>query len=439
MEGHTPPLAYIHFDADHFFCQVEAARRGVDLARTPVAVQQHQDTISICPKAKRLGVTKHMLPEEAKRLLLAAPGTPGRLLHVYTQPRSGRASYAPYLAASAKMMHAINRGLAQEATTAAAGHASLAAGLEPPAGWVGAAPSAGSSACVEVASIDECYCTIAHPDPVALARRVCAMCHAVTGIKISAGVATNKLMAKLASASAKWDTPAAARAAAASTAVPGGHPNVVACLDGQSIAALLAATPVQKLPSLGSRGKRSGLQALLASAGGAYGGGGGQTPGAHAAVGGAAGAGVRAGAAGSVAGADGVAAANIADLQQFTATALGRHLCASEGAEARERLALQLYEWCRGRDTREVVARQHKDSHGAYTSFLPPKGLENDYYRKQYAHRPEAFDKGIRAADDAAVTPFWRDMAEELVARLQQDVAATGRVPHASLPTVVPP
>ena len=86
----------LHVDADAFFCQVER-RRNPALAGCPaLAVQQHQDVIAADAGAKKAGVTKPMLPADARALLRRVGGA---LVHVHTTVGQ-RVSYRPYLAAS---------------------------------------------------------------------------------------------------------------------------------------------------------------------------------------------------------------------------------------------------------------------------------------------------------------------------------------------------
>jgi nucleotidyltransferase/DNA polymerase involved in DNA repair len=65
-----------------------------------VAIQQHQDIIAANYAARAAGITKHMAPAEARRLLRAVGG---QVVHVHLAP-GGRVSYQPYREASARMM-----------------------------------------------------------------------------------------------------------------------------------------------------------------------------------------------------------------------------------------------------------------------------------------------------------------------------------------------
>jgi nucleotidyltransferase/DNA polymerase involved in DNA repair len=191
MSQSTPPCAVapgvypartflVHVDADAFFAQVEAAR-DASLAGLPVAVRQHGDVIAANAAAKAAGVTKHMAAHEAAALLRAVGG---RLVHVHTTATS-RVSYKPYRQASEALM-ALLRAL----------------------------PGA---AVVERASIDEAFllpaaaAAAAEDDDgglraaVALASAARAAAASQLGLILSAGVAPNKLLSKLASAAAKPD------------------------------------------------------------------------------------------------------------------------------------------------------------------------------------------------------------------------------------------
>lgn len=57
-----------------------------------MAIQQHQDIIAANYAARAAGVTKHMAPAEARRLLRPVGGV---VAHVHLEP-GGRVSYQPY-------------------------------------------------------------------------------------------------------------------------------------------------------------------------------------------------------------------------------------------------------------------------------------------------------------------------------------------------------
>jgi nucleotidyltransferase/DNA polymerase involved in DNA repair len=89
----------LHCDADAFFAQCEALRQP-DLMGRPLAVQQHQDIISVNYAARALGVAKHMLPAQARALLSPAGGV---VVHVHLEDDL-RTSYRPYREMSAALM-----------------------------------------------------------------------------------------------------------------------------------------------------------------------------------------------------------------------------------------------------------------------------------------------------------------------------------------------
>ena len=61
----APCAVVLHVDADAFFCQVEALRSpNGSLHGIPLAVQQHQDIISVNYAGRAAGVKKHMVPAE---------------------------------------------------------------------------------------------------------------------------------------------------------------------------------------------------------------------------------------------------------------------------------------------------------------------------------------------------------------------------------------
>eukprot|EP00658_Telonema_sp_P-2_P020378 TRINITY_DN18059_c0_g1_i3.p1 TRINITY_DN18059_c0_g1~~TRINITY_DN18059_c0_g1_i3.p1 ORF type:complete len:422 (+),score=122.77 TRINITY_DN18059_c0_g1_i3:241-1506(+) len=82
-------------DMDCFFCQVHA-KEDPSLEGIPVVVQQHGDIIAVDYQAREMGVTKHMNPNEARRLV-AEHGV-GRVVHAFEE--QGKVSYRKYLDAS---------------------------------------------------------------------------------------------------------------------------------------------------------------------------------------------------------------------------------------------------------------------------------------------------------------------------------------------------
>eukprot|EP00730_Choanoeca_flexa_P003227 TRINITY_DN11333_c0_g1_i8.p1 TRINITY_DN11333_c0_g1~~TRINITY_DN11333_c0_g1_i8.p1 ORF type:complete len:449 (+),score=65.94 TRINITY_DN11333_c0_g1_i8:60-1406(+) len=196
--------ATIHIDADSFFVQVECQRRNVDFS-LPVVVQQHQDIISMNTKAKAAGIKKHMKPSDARAILKPING---RLLHVYCDP-SGRVSYRPYRQRSQAMVALLRSLLSPEDV-------------------------------IEVASIDEVYILRKGQSPAQVTDFVAHIrqqCQESVGVVVSAGVAWNKLLAKLASSAAK----------------PAGM-KVLATQNDAEV--LLKATPARKLPFLGLKEER---------------------------------------------------------------------------------------------------------------------------------------------------------------------------------------
>ena len=201
----------LHVDADAFFCQVER-RRNPALAGCPaLAVQQHQDVIAADAGAKKAGVTKRTPPADARALLRRVGGA---LVHVHTTTGQ-RVSYRPYLAASHELHSLLaSADLAREVSRD---------------GFNGVA--------VEKASIDEAYVQLPTGSDLRVDGARCAdvirdVVKARLGIVVSVGVAHNKLLAKLAGASAK----------------PDGRRVIVSRED---IADLLASTPAHELPGCG--------------------------------------------------------------------------------------------------------------------------------------------------------------------------------------------
>ena len=92
----TGIMVRLHSDVDCFFVAVEQLRRPA-LRHLPVAVQQHQDIISVNYAARAAGVRKHMVPAKAREILHPIGG---QVVHVHTEAGS-RVSYKPYMQVSA--------------------------------------------------------------------------------------------------------------------------------------------------------------------------------------------------------------------------------------------------------------------------------------------------------------------------------------------------
>lgn len=203
------PRCVLHVDVDAFFTQVHE-RLQPELRGRPLAVQQHQDIISLNHAAKALGARKHMAPNEARALLQPANGA---VVHVKVE-KGGFVSYQPYLDHSASFVRTVRAAVADVAAT------------------------------VENASIDEVFVELRVGDvgggDVALsvgrgvADFIARRCLSELDLSVSVGVAGNRLLAKLASVAAK---PAGVRVVYA----------------GEDTDALLRETPASKLPRCGTR------------------------------------------------------------------------------------------------------------------------------------------------------------------------------------------
>ena len=246
----------LHCDADAFFCQVERSR-DPSLASVPaLAVRQHGDVISVDAGARAAGVTRDDSPSAAREKLRAVGGV---LAHVHVV-EGHRVSYRPYLAASAALVRllaseetaeavarATRRGSdgtkgTSDAHAAAASHAKSAVA---PAARVSAAPAL----TVEKASIDEAYVQL--PAGASLDRDARRAADAIRtlarerlGLVVSVGAASNKFLAKRASATCKPD-------------------GVAIVASDEDVAAVLAKTPAWKLPGCGGGGVASRMQTAL--------------------------------------------------------------------------------------------------------------------------------------------------------------------------------
>ncbi|KAG1669570.1 hypothetical protein FOA52_006343 [Chlamydomonas sp. UWO 241] len=187
-------------------CQVEVLRQP-NLAGRPIAIQQHQDVISVNYAARAAGVRKHMTPAQA-RTVLARVG--GSLVHVFCED-GHRVSYRPYREMSQALMRLMK--------------------------------SFPASAVVQKASIDEAYISmVQQPDSsasvatgVRLAEEIRAAARRDLGLVVSVSIAPNPLLAKLASAASKPDG------------------LLVLCDRPDEVERLLSSTPVDRLPGVGPR------------------------------------------------------------------------------------------------------------------------------------------------------------------------------------------
>ena len=251
----------LHCDADAFFCQVERSR-DPSLARVPaLAVFQHGDVISVDAGARAAGVTRDDAPSAAREKIRAVGGV---LAHVHVV-EGHRVSYRPYLAASAALMRLlasedVARAVARATRDATYGVDAEVTGSNParvaidddrdPSGRRFKVPAL----VVEKASIDEAYVQL--PAGASLSRDARLAADAIRtlvksrlGLVVSVGAASNKFLAKRASATCKPD-------------------GVAIVASDEDVAAVLAKTPARKVP--GARGRpplrtRTALGAKTAS------------------------------------------------------------------------------------------------------------------------------------------------------------------------------
>ncbi|EFN58875.1 hypothetical protein CHLNCDRAFT_140768 [Chlorella variabilis] len=204
----------LHMDVDAFFVQAEQLKHP-SIQGKAVAVQQHQDIIAANHAAKCAGVTKHMAPAEARRLLKAVGGT---VVHVHLAP-GGRVSYQPYRELSARMMRLL-RALPWAAVVEKASIDEAYLLLQP-------GPGAAADADEEEESVSpQAALQRAHEAKAAVQQQL--------GMCVSVGVAPSRLLAKLASAAAKPD-------------------GVRLVADQQAALHLLSQTPAHKLPGYGGK------------------------------------------------------------------------------------------------------------------------------------------------------------------------------------------
>ncbi|CAJ1398512.1 unnamed protein product, partial [Effrenium voratum] len=201
----------LHLDVDCFFLSVHR-RYDPSLKAEGLVLWQYNDVICISPEAKAAGVRKHMRPSEAQRLVQPIGG---QLVHAFTRRWPGpRVWYGPYQSVSREIFAKLQEILARENV----------------------------SFVLERISVDEAFldvtgsvASLAHAAELAqdLAREL----KSSVGVSLSAGVACNKLLAKLGSVAAK-------------------PPKGSGCCvvdSPQAAQRLLAATPAPRVPGLGAK------------------------------------------------------------------------------------------------------------------------------------------------------------------------------------------
>ena len=280
----------LHADADAFFCQVERLR-DPSLARAPaLAIRQHGDVIAADAGARAAGVSKRDAPADALRKLAEVRGV---LRHVPTT-EGQRVTYRPYLAASALMheviaadatkraiLDAVERGLPNSSGSRDEG--------SPPRQETNNPHRRVFGVVVEKASIDEAFVQL--PAGSTLARDAEKAARALrdvvlerAGIRVSVGAASNKTLAKFASAAAKRrpivgdgssrsasrrDVGVVSREPRDNDAREDGgplgssSPGVLAVKSDEDVRALLAVTPATKLPGCGGYGFDAKLAAAI--------------------------------------------------------------------------------------------------------------------------------------------------------------------------------
>lgn len=204
----TGPTPVLHIDVDTFFCQVEQNLHP-SLKGKAFAIQQHQDIIAVNYAARAVGVKKHMGPTEARRLLSKVGG----IVHHVHMEAGGRVSYKPYRDVSKVLISRLRQF----------------AGV----------------GVIEKASIDEAYILFklgqqmhggmaAMQQAAQLAETIRQAVLQELSLVVSVGIASNKMLAKLASQAIK--------------------PDGILVIDGQpAMEKLLKTTPASRLPRCGGK------------------------------------------------------------------------------------------------------------------------------------------------------------------------------------------
>lgn len=269
----------LHLDLDCFFVQVETLK-DPRLEGHAVAVQQHNDIISADYAARRRGVRKHMTPAEA---LALCPDL--KLVHVRRTEGTSKVTYEDYQKASAGVQTLLQNTLASLQSAAASGvnskrqdreaeappevekasiddfyvdvtslvAAQLERGLlindlDMPASQMASQSSEWPGA-VEGPGLVSAHILTAQEVQLREGARIAASLreavHTKCGLRVSAGVAQNKLLAKLASSASKPD--------GQTTVLPG------------SVPSMLARHPPSKIPQLGVKLGKEKRGVLLAA------------------------------------------------------------------------------------------------------------------------------------------------------------------------------
>ncbi|KIZ05769.1 DNA polymerase eta subunit [Monoraphidium neglectum] len=186
----------LHIDLDCFYAQVEQLR--LDIPRdTPCAVQQWNGLIAVNYAARAAGITRHMRVPDAVK---ACPGL--RLVHVQTIGGEGASDGAESAAAAAQRgstKASIDEAYADISRVAAAELAKLQAGGQE--GAAAAMRQAAECSCLEGGPLEpDAACDALLAAGALVAARVRAQVLERLGFTCSAGVAGNKLLAKIGSA-----------------------------------------------------------------------------------------------------------------------------------------------------------------------------------------------------------------------------------------------
>ena len=218
----------LHVDADTFFLAVHE-REDPSLRNSAVALWQYNDVVCASRKARALGVSKHMRPQQARALIEPAGG---RMLHAYWREWPGpRIWYGPYNAAPRELFAALAAALREIAPHAIIERASIDEAF---------VDLSLDAAAVSVEPLDEQLFGAAEQMGLALHT---ALERSGISLPVSIGIAPNKLLAKLCSNRAK-----------------GSESGVCMLHNAAEIDDLLAETRACKLPGLGS--KQAELEAV---------------------------------------------------------------------------------------------------------------------------------------------------------------------------------
>ncbi|CAE6926976.1 REV1, partial [Symbiodinium sp. CCMP2456] len=192
----------LHLDVDCFFLAVHEKYDPSLKEAGPLVLWQYNDVICISPEAKAAGVKKHMRPSEAQPLV---DSIGGRMVHAFSRRWPGpRVWYGPYQTISREMFAHLHRLLAEEPGGFILERLSIDEARDVSDVL---APYSPERVVCFVEAFLEASEAVAGADRYAqaksLAQKLVTELQATIGVRVSVGIAPNRLLAKLGSIAAK--------------------------------------------------------------------------------------------------------------------------------------------------------------------------------------------------------------------------------------------